>query len=527
MTASDVFISYRRDQRDRVSRIADALTSLGLTVWFDAKLETGAGFDAEINDQVKSTKCVLVCWTPQALDSIWVRAEAIKGLSRNILASVWLEPCELIVPFNAIHAVDLTNWSGDMGDPNWLQVLDKIGELCGKDGLREASVAIADERKWAERDARDSEQFLARLEQTKSAYKEIQTASKAKFEENLSYVQSKFSRWLKDRRTSQATTPPDISGLVPKNPFALQEEVELSRQEYIAAVDYAKKLRAELDAKDADYNNAKAQNDSMQETLERRTAEAQKREAENRELLQNKNKLLATAHQESDAIRRKIEQLNENEIALQKQNTVLQEQLKIISTKSKEEEEKNLRLQNELLKISSKNTSNEHFEDENFAQNEEKFDWRQRTFLTMVTIASSFALIVVSAKRLDGAIMYYDESQIRLYLTVIFGTMACIVNMIGLLTYDNRNLRIPYFVWILATSSLTFFLALIQFSWVSDTGYIVLGGIVSIDSVLTNLFIYLLIIAGFYFAVFGMLRKRLAVETAPQRNEDSRKDAGT
>ena len=111
---ADVFISYKRAERARVARIAELLRESGLDVWFDARLEIGRGegFDAEIEREVTSAACVPVCWTPEATKSIYVRAEAKKGLERQVLVPLFLEPCDLTIPFNGLDTGDLSHWNG-------------------------------------------------------------------------------------------------------------------------------------------------------------------------------------------------------------------------------------------------------------------------------------------------------------------------------------------------------------------------------------------------------------------------------
>jgi hypothetical protein len=41
---ADVFISYKRDDRDRVAAIAARLRDLKVDVWFDENLRSGAAF---------------------------------------------------------------------------------------------------------------------------------------------------------------------------------------------------------------------------------------------------------------------------------------------------------------------------------------------------------------------------------------------------------------------------------------------------------------------------------------------------
>lgn len=132
--AMDVFISYKRDERALVHAIAERLKALKLSVWFDAEIHSGKTFDAEIDRHVRSAKCVLVCWSPGAVASDWVRGEATIGRQRNVLAATMLVPCDLPAPFNLVHANDLTMGIGP-GNGEWLQTLERIAALVGRPGL--------------------------------------------------------------------------------------------------------------------------------------------------------------------------------------------------------------------------------------------------------------------------------------------------------------------------------------------------------------------------------------------------------
>ena len=125
---ADVFISYKRVERQGVEQIADLLRQRDLSVWFDAHIEAGRqeGFDAEIEREVTSASCVVVCWTPEALKSVYVKAEAKKGLERDALVPVMLQPCTLPVPFNGVDTIDLTGWHGAADDPRWERALSTV-----------------------------------------------------------------------------------------------------------------------------------------------------------------------------------------------------------------------------------------------------------------------------------------------------------------------------------------------------------------------------------------------------------------
>lgn len=148
-TPPDVFISYKRDEREQVVAIAQRLEALALKVWFDARLESGTTFDAEINRNVSAARAVLVCWSPGAAASDWVRAEAEIGRQRKVLAAATLRACNLPAPFNLIHSNDLST-GADAANPEWLKTLERIGHLCGRPGIAqfEGAQSRAELEQW-------------------------------------------------------------------------------------------------------------------------------------------------------------------------------------------------------------------------------------------------------------------------------------------------------------------------------------------------------------------------------------------
>lgn len=141
-TAPDVFLSYKRDERAQIVAISERLDALNISVWFDAEMHSGTTFDAEIEKQVRAAKCVLVCWSPGAVASEWVRAEATIGRQRGVLAAAILKDCDLPPPFNLVHAEDLRAGIGPQ-NPEWLKVLERIGALVGRPGLAGFEAASA------------------------------------------------------------------------------------------------------------------------------------------------------------------------------------------------------------------------------------------------------------------------------------------------------------------------------------------------------------------------------------------------
>lgn len=70
-------------------------------------------FQRTIPEKLAEANCVIVVWTEHSVDSIWVRAEANRALSRGILVPVWLRDADIPMPFDIIHAEDFRGWDGD------------------------------------------------------------------------------------------------------------------------------------------------------------------------------------------------------------------------------------------------------------------------------------------------------------------------------------------------------------------------------------------------------------------------------
>lgn len=157
----DVFISYKQEEREAAQIIASAFHDLKLSVWFDTKLRAGGSFDEEIAGALNAAAAVLVCWTPAAIQSEWVRGEATQGLQSNRLAACYLQPTALIPPFNLVHAENLSAWAGQQDDPGWVKLLERIGELVGRPGLStyhhvmRSGAALGELKAWANANGAD------------------------------------------------------------------------------------------------------------------------------------------------------------------------------------------------------------------------------------------------------------------------------------------------------------------------------------------------------------------------------------
>ena len=80
----DIFISYKRENRDTAEALAHALEDLGFSTWWDTRLQAGESFSEVIEEKLHVAKCVIVLWSEASVKSRWVRDEATEGLEKGI-----------------------------------------------------------------------------------------------------------------------------------------------------------------------------------------------------------------------------------------------------------------------------------------------------------------------------------------------------------------------------------------------------------------------------------------------------------
>src|SRR5438034_4071245 len=91
---ADVFISYKREDRELVRTLVRALQERGLTVWWDNRLEWGQSWITCIKRALDGATCAIVLWTPRSVASDGtyrsdvVAAEATTAFGRKVLLPV-------------------------------------------------------------------------------------------------------------------------------------------------------------------------------------------------------------------------------------------------------------------------------------------------------------------------------------------------------------------------------------------------------------------------------------------------------
>jgi hypothetical protein len=136
---ADVFLSYARATRPRIEQIGDALEGGGYSLWWDKALNASDDYAMVIEEQLDAAACVVVAWSAQARQSLWVRAEANEALDSGKLVQINLDGARLPLPFSVLHFLDFTRWRGERQGTPWREFDARVGSLLRGEKIGDAS----------------------------------------------------------------------------------------------------------------------------------------------------------------------------------------------------------------------------------------------------------------------------------------------------------------------------------------------------------------------------------------------------
>lgn len=107
---TDVFVSYANEDRERVRPLIELLEAQGWTVWWDREIRPGERFDSVIQNALTDSRCVVVVWSDDSVNSEWVMNEATAGKERGVLVPVSFDAVRIPLPFIRTQSANFTNW---------------------------------------------------------------------------------------------------------------------------------------------------------------------------------------------------------------------------------------------------------------------------------------------------------------------------------------------------------------------------------------------------------------------------------
>ncbi|MGN6154943.1 MAG: TIR domain-containing protein [Sphingomicrobium sp.] len=152
---SDVFVSYKAEDRRRVKPLVDALEAEGFSVWWDEQIGGGATWRHAIEAELNSAKCVIVTWSKRSVgeEGTFVQDEATRAQQRHVYVPVLIDKVHLPLGFGETQALPLVGWKGDRGDARFQAILASVRRITGGKARRPASAPTVGSRTHVDRRA--------------------------------------------------------------------------------------------------------------------------------------------------------------------------------------------------------------------------------------------------------------------------------------------------------------------------------------------------------------------------------------
>jgi len=125
----DVFVSYAREDFDRVETLVRALKSEGFNVWWDLDLAPGETWNEVLRQRIDSARSVVVVWSRISVEKRWVLEEALKAANRSVIVPVRIDDIEPPFGFAGFHAASLIAWDGSTRSAEYRKVVGTVGTL--------------------------------------------------------------------------------------------------------------------------------------------------------------------------------------------------------------------------------------------------------------------------------------------------------------------------------------------------------------------------------------------------------------
>jgi serine/threonine-protein kinase len=134
--ATDIFVSYKAEDRPRLLTLVSALEAEGFTVWWDSHIRGGADWREDIQRHLDAAKCVIVAWSRRSAGpgGDFVRDEASRARRRGAYLPIRLDRTEPPLGFGEIQAISLKGWRGDRSDARFIAIADAVRRrIAGED----------------------------------------------------------------------------------------------------------------------------------------------------------------------------------------------------------------------------------------------------------------------------------------------------------------------------------------------------------------------------------------------------------
>ena len=130
---TDLFVSYKAEDRPRVAPLVHALEAEGYSVWWDAQIGGGEAWRDTICRELDAARLVLVIWSKRSVgpQGRFVHDEATRAQRRGAYLPAIIDKVDPPLGFGEIQSLNLVRWKGDPGDRKYQALLGAIRSRLG------------------------------------------------------------------------------------------------------------------------------------------------------------------------------------------------------------------------------------------------------------------------------------------------------------------------------------------------------------------------------------------------------------
>lgn len=125
----DIFISYAREDKERVKRIVAAMEKQGWRVFWDRDIPVGQTWRSYIGNALENACCIVVVWSKHSIESRWVPQEADEASHRMVYVPVLLDDVLPPLGLRDTQAADLTSWNHRESDSQFILLKNAIASF--------------------------------------------------------------------------------------------------------------------------------------------------------------------------------------------------------------------------------------------------------------------------------------------------------------------------------------------------------------------------------------------------------------
>ena len=125
---SEVFVSYKAEDRPRLAPLVKALEAEGFAVWWDAHIGGGANWREEIQQHLDAARCVIVAWSERSVgsDGRFVRDEASAAQEAGSYVPIKIDRVKPPLGFGEVQAIDFVGWRGKRTAPCFVALVNAV-----------------------------------------------------------------------------------------------------------------------------------------------------------------------------------------------------------------------------------------------------------------------------------------------------------------------------------------------------------------------------------------------------------------